>query len=216
MTSAALALTGSGSGIGSGSGALTLAVALAGSGAGAGSAAGTLTQAVALSGSGSGVGSGSGTLRSALALMGVGSGAGYGSGILGTLIQGNANVVHVPSRIGYVGNPPPYILKRSADTILVDVDCSAMLGIGEMISSATVTGGALTFGPPAISVSAQTYLRNPTAPAGTVVQFTITGGTIPLGAQYLDIEAHPIITTNFGETLDAALIVRVQDLAPIS
>ncbi|MDE1905283.1 MAG: hypothetical protein KGH75_02375 [Rhodospirillales bacterium] len=213
VSASALALTGSGSGIGSGSGALTLAVALAGSGSGIGSGSGTLTQAVALSGSGSGVGSGSGALRSALALVGVGSGTGYGSGILGTLIQGNATVVHVTPRFGLMSALIQYIEMLPGETLLVDVDMTSICSPGETITSASMSGGSLTFGPPAISVSAQTYPDGNTSGAGQVVQATISGATLPAGRTQFDVVVTPTVRTSFGETLEGAFIVRVLNSA---
>ena len=217
-------LVGQGNGTSTGQGAMTQTVALSGAGLGASSGNGNLLvpQALPLSGAGAGVGTGLGSLLlgTGTQLVGAGAGAlmGQGNLSLSTFIAGNAHVIHLPNRAAvYVGNPPPYVLKRTSDTLLLDLDCTNLLGAGEVITSGAIPapGSTLTAGPVSVNPSAQTYPGYVVAPAGAVAQFTIAGGTIPAGAQYLDVVLRPALTTTFTEILEATIVVRLQDLPPL-
>jgi hypothetical protein len=113
---------------------------------------------------------------------------------------------------------PNILVKRSAESMLCDIDCSAILGTSETITGTpTIThdangGAALTFGPATVNGSTVTYPDRRQVPAGKVVQCLIGGGSIPAGsfsAEYV-IRAR-FATTNPGELREATVKLLVID-----
>lgn len=104
--------------------------------------------------------------------------------------------------------------KRLADTRLFDIDCSALLGANETISSVTsmsVDQGGLVFGTPQVNGSPISYPNGTVAQAGKVVQVQISGGAIPAGSQQLLCNVHALLATNLNPAIDATVQLRLVD-----
>jgi hypothetical protein len=102
--------------------------------------------------------------------------------------------------------------KRTVDSRRYDIQCAALLLNGATIASVTsVTAdqGGMTIGTGSINNVALSYPDGTTAAIGTVIQVSISGGTIPLGSPYLICNVHAVFVTTAGETLDATVQLRL-------
>jgi hypothetical protein len=104
------------------------------------------------------------------------------------------------------------LVKRSAETMLSDIDCSAILGTTETITGVTgITHDAngqtaLTFGSPVVNAATITYPDRRQVPAGKVIQVLIGGGAV---GEYV-IRAR-FNTNNPGELREATVKLLVID-----
>lgn len=110
------------------------------------------------------------------------------------------------------------LVKRTAEIMLCDLDCSALLGAAETITTvssitADANGGtALTFGAPTVNAAQITYPDRRLVQPGKVIQVLIGGGSIPAGqaqAEYV-IRAR-FTTTNLGELREATVRLLIID-----
>jgi hypothetical protein len=110
------------------------------------------------------------------------------------------------------------LVKRTAEIMLSDLDCSQLLGPSEaIVGTPTLTAdnngqAELTFGVPTVNASTITYPDRRQVPAGKVIQVLIGGGSIPTGndqAEYV-IRAR-FGTTNPGELREATVRLLVID-----
>jgi hypothetical protein len=108
------------------------------------------------------------------------------------------------------------LVKRSAETVLFDFDCSAILGANETITNITAVegsgpGAALTFGTPRVNTSAISYGYNRQTPAGKVAQVLVGGGSVAGGASAAYVVKVRFETSNAGEVREAAARLLVTD-----
>ena len=114
-----------------------------------------------------------------------------------------------------------HIEKRSSEHVLHDIDCSHILAVGEIIANITsltvepVTVPPITLGVPVLNASPATYTdrygSTTTAPAGTVIQVAISGGTVPTGRQVQDYTVRARFATALNPAIEAVLRLRVRD-----
>lgn len=104
------------------------------------------------------------------------------------------------------------LIKRSSETVLFDIDCSAMLGAHETIQtilSAADDANALTFSGSTVNLEPVRY-SVPIArrvPARQVVQVLVGGG---VAGQVYTARVR-FTTSNVGEIREATVLVRVID-----
>ena len=111
--------------------------------------------------------------------------------------------------------------KTTVESVLYDIDCSALLAPGETISSVMslvaepVTTPPIAFGLPAINAQAQTYTdlfgSKRTAPIGQVVQVQIGGGYIRMWAQVQIYRIRCRFATSLNPLVEAVVRLRVKD-----
>lgn len=88
--------------------------------------------------------------------------------------------------------------KRTFDARRYDIVCTGLLAAGETIAtvlSVAADQGALTFGGEVINTIPVTYLNGTTAIASTVIQVEISAGTIPKGADSMNIGVPNLLCT---------------------
>ena len=104
--------------------------------------------------------------------------------------------------------------KRTYDARVFDINCSDLLDTTETIVSAeTVIAdqGVLTFGAAAINGTAITYPDGEEAAIGKVLQFEISGGTIPRGVASLMCTVRARFLTSIGNDLEATVLLKLTD-----
>lgn len=112
--------------------------------------------------------------------------------------------------------------KYPGESALFDIDCSQMLETGETITGTpamsflpALTGGdALTFGVPNVNTSAITYSDGRVAPAGTVVQVRISGGTAANTVDPRKYSVAATFSTSASNTLVGRAILAVLPMEP--
>lgn len=112
--------------------------------------------------------------------------------------------------------PMTTLVKRSSESVLFDVDFSPMLAAGETITAvssiaaAPTTTTPLAFSAGAISTGAIVYPDH-TAPAGTVVQVTISGGSIPAGASITEYIVRVKVATTINAVVEGTVRLQLND-----
>ena len=111
--------------------------------------------------------------------------------------------------------------KRSSESVKFDIDCSALLGATEAITTITSiaadtnSGGALVFGTGVVNTVPITYYDSQgnarIAPTGSVVQVQISAGTLPTGIGSLDYVIRCKVTTNLNPAIEAVVVLRLND-----
>lgn len=112
--------------------------------------------------------------------------------------------------------------KRSSESTRFDIDCSALLAVGETISSVTsatltpTTSPALVIGSPTINASPNTYTdpfgASRVAPTGTVIQVQISGGLIPSSLTSQDYVLRFLMVTSLNPAVEATVKLRLIDI----
>jgi len=112
---------------------------------------------------------------------------------------------------------PQILEKRSSESRLFDVDAAGLLATGETITAVTgithdtAAGSALSFG--AGVVNDETVpLSGRVASPGELIQFRITGGSIPSGASSSQYVIRVRFTTSLGNFLEAVVVLRIRDV----
>ena len=108
--------------------------------------------------------------------------------------------------------------KRTADARLFSIDCSLLLDPAETITSVTsITSdqGGLTFGTVAINSAVLNYPNGRQAQVGKVMQFTISGGTIPAGQISLMCIVRALMQTSINPAIEATAILKLTNTPKI-
>lgn len=113
---------------------------------------------------------------------------------------------------------PNILVKRSGETRLFDIDCSAILGQTESIVAVSSINGdastapALTFGTPAINATSIIYPDRRQVGPGKVIQVLIGGGGVVAGSEETEYTVRARFTTNNpGELCEATVAMMVRD-----
>lgn len=88
--------------------------------------------------------------------------------------------------------------KRTFDARRYDIVCTGLLADAEMIAlvtSITADQGALTFGTPVLNTVPVSYIDGTTAIASKVIQVEISAGTIPRGADSMNLGVPNLLCT---------------------
>lgn len=110
------------------------------------------------------------------------------------------------------------LIKRTAENVRFDIDCSSMFMPGETISAVLgvatdqVTTPPLVFGDPAVNSSAIKY-KSGLAPARTVVQVLISGGVIPGGVESALYTLRVDVETTINPRVQAVVTLQLTDAA---
>lgn len=111
--------------------------------------------------------------------------------------------------------------KYPGESALFDIDCSELLAAGETITGTPTmahypTGGDndLTFGAPEVNQVPITYADGRTAPAGTVVQVRISGGSLANNVDDRRYSVTATFTTSNSNTLQAKALLTVKQVYP--
>ena len=112
--------------------------------------------------------------------------------------------------------------KRTSESKTFEIDCSGLLGPGEVVQSVTnitaepATSPALTFGTPQISGGETIYQDQRTGveytvPAGQVVRVRISGGKIPTGRTAQKYTIRLLFASNVDPAIEAAVVLQLND-----
>lgn len=112
--------------------------------------------------------------------------------------------------------------KRTSESKTFDIDCSGLLGPGEVVQSVTsitaepTTSPALTFGTPQISGGDTEYKDQRTGveytvPAGQVVRVRISGGKIPAGRTSQKYTIRLVFASNVDPAIEATVVLLLTD-----
>lgn len=110
------------------------------------------------------------------------------------------------------------LLKRSAESVFFDIDCSPMLSRGETITSVLAvavdeaTTPALTLSSATVNTAAIKY-KTGLAPAGTVIQVLISGGAIPNGVDSAFYTLRFDFSTPINPRVQAVVTLQLTDAA---
>lgn len=105
--------------------------------------------------------------------------------------------------------------KRTYDSRIFDIDCSALLASTEVIATVANVGadqGQMTFGTGTVNGSAMTYHDGSVAAAGKAIQVQISGGVVPPGIGALICTVRARFSTNLNPQLEATVQLRLTDL----
>ena len=106
--------------------------------------------------------------------------------------------------------------KRTSESMTVDVDCSDLLGPQELILSAgppiDADGFGLGFGPVTVNQGQIAYpISGRIVQAGKAIQFNLSGGEIPAGADDQVCTIRILLRTNINPTVEATVALRLID-----
>ena len=108
--------------------------------------------------------------------------------------------------------------KRTVDDRQYDIDCSKLLAPAETIASiirVTADQGSLVFGTPTVNTVPVNYPDGSIAAIGKAVQVNISVGVITNGQPFLVCTVRAVVFTNWGETLEATVLLRLVDTVGI-